>query len=126
MLGIGAIRREHIQIKSVLSDLGSIIGNASKFNSFIFLFKEFGRMWKEHEEKEEVVFQALTKKVKGEFPEKMLLEQHRELKGHWLVLKKFMGDPRSFAIALDTDGRMLIEKFKIHINYEEELFNEMR
>ena len=126
MPGIWTIRREHIQIKRVLSDLGSIIGNNSKFHSFIFLFREFGKMWKLHEEKEEKVFSLLAKNVKGNFPETMLLEQHRELKGHWMVLNKFMEDPEKFAVALDTDGRMLIDKFRRHINYEEELFNEIK
>jgi predicted metal-binding protein len=51
----------------------------------------------------------------------MILDQHKELKGHWIVISKAIKskNDQSMKATLDTDGKMLVEKLTKHIEEEE-------
>ena len=87
------------------------------------IMDELGYLWDKHEEKEEAVFSKLMR-ADNPFMYKKVLMEHRELRGHWKCLKQALreGNRRDIWITLDTDGRMIIEKFRKHISNEETLF----
>ena len=49
----------------------------------------------------------------------------KNIKGHKKVLKEAItkGDEREIKVALDTDGRMLLDKLKEHLDHEERVIN---
>jgi HD superfamily phosphohydrolase len=120
------IKKEHELLGKILNDIESFLDKENIDVSVVAgLLHDFGKMWNSHELREERIFAEKTKKD-GSFPEEtMLIEQHRELRGHWLVLQNALGsdDKEKIRVALDTDGRMLIDKFRNHISFEEEFFD---
>jgi hypothetical protein len=56
------------------------------------------------------------------------LEEHRQLKGHWKVVQDFLktSDDNKIRVALDTDGRMLIDKLREHMNAEDNFFDTLK
>ena len=100
--------------------------NEDKINylNVVRKFEDFKNIWDKHEKREEHLlyfFQQLGRP----FPvESMFLEQHRELRGHWKVLENAMklNDVKKLDVVLDTDGRMLINKIRGHINKEDRFF----
>ncbi|MBS3077206.1 hemerythrin domain-containing protein [Candidatus Pacearchaeota archaeon] len=119
------IRREHEKIFDILSEICSFL-DEEEIDSLAIanLLHDFGIIWNSHELREERIF--AEKNRAGGFPEEtMLVEQHRELRGHWMILQEAIGsgDEEKIRVALDTDGRMLIDKFRKHIQFEEEYFD---
>ena len=57
----------------------------------------------------------------------MYIDEHRELKGHWLVLEECLnsGDELKMRIAIETDGMMLIDKLKKHMDEEDKFFEKV-
>lgn len=124
MYVIKLLKKEHAQIRGILSEMESLIGTDNQFYVASLLDK-LKQVWDRHEFREERIFQV--SKSKGmPFPEEtMLLEQHRELKGHWKVLREMFsrGNKQKIGVALDTDGRMMIEKFRRHMGAEDDFFD---
>ena len=77
-------------------------------------------MWNKHEREEHERFDSTPFHI-----EAMLLERDRQLRGHWRVLKRAvrLRDPLEMKVSLDTDGRMLYDKVRNHIQIEEELLH---
>ncbi|MFH1425554.1 MAG: hemerythrin domain-containing protein [archaeon] len=119
------LKKEHEQINDLLSDIEAFYKDDSNSFYLTTLFKRLNRIWDEHELREERIFQV--SKEKGmPFPnETMLLQEHRELKGHWKVIEKALakGNKKEIRTSLDTDCKMLISKFKNHIAGEEDYFD---
>ena len=127
MQGIDEIREEHEWIMNTISKINSLIGKKNSQEEVIILLKSLSNIWHSHEEKEEVLFSSIKQHSREYFPEEMLIEQHRELRGHWKVLSKVinLNNPLKLEVALDTDGKMLISKFIKHIDEEEMLFDKL-
>jgi hypothetical protein len=57
----------------------------------------------------------------------MLIGEHIQLRGHWNILQQALGtDKEALRVALDTDGKILIEKLREHITKENEFFDKLR
>lgn len=125
MQPISKIKREHIIINEKLNKIEQAILKKIHREDMKSLFHDFEIFWAQHEEKEEKFFDWFAQHG-GEIPfHKMIISQHEQLKGHWKIIKDFM-ETRSdneLEIALDTDGKMIIDKFRKHIEKEEEYFN---
>lgn len=115
--------KEHEQINQELIEL-EVIMNSEEINysNLIHVFKKLHDFWNFHEDREELFFTNIKKKGAKINFEKTLIE-HRELKGHWTVIRNAInsGDENEVKISLDTDGKMLIDKLRRHMNEEEEL-----
>src|SRR3989344_1369828 len=116
---ISELQKEHSEIKGLLSKIENSIDNNVNGEFIVELFDDLDKTWNRHEKREEKIFNKIVRYGKMPF-EKMLLNEHRELRGHWKVLRIAM-DPvkKMFRVALDTDGRMLIRKLKEHIAIED-------
>ena len=126
MYAVTEIREEHVIIKRRLRAILGMFGTVVKCREISDSLKEFENFWTRHEEKEEKYFDLFKKNGK-KFPyHKTLVSEHKQLKGHWKVLQGFLENKSDLEleIALDTDGRMLIEKFLKHVDSEERYFDE--
>lgn len=129
MDAIPLLKKEHKEMLNTLNEIESFM-NKEKNDGLLTIsniLKDFSVFWNRHEEREESFFE-LCKDVGKPVPdEKMLLHEHKELKGHWKILENYikLKDPDKLRVALDTDGRMLIAKFKKHISKEEAFLDEM-
>jgi hypothetical protein len=123
------LRKEHEKIDNFLSEIDSFLDRERIDPPVVAnVLHDFGNIWNSHELREERIFAETTKR-EGNFPEEtMLIEQHKELRGHWQVLQEAISseDENKIKIALDTDGRMLIDKFRKHIQFEEEYFDSLK
>lgn len=120
------MKREHVKINKILCQIENCM-KERKVNHFEALkgLVDLKSIWDEHEFKEEGLF-SFFEGFGRPFPvESMFLEQHRQLKGHWKILQEAINlqNWEKFEIALNTDGRMLIDKFREHIKAEEDFFN---
>ncbi|MEK6893802.1 MAG: hemerythrin domain-containing protein [Nanoarchaeota archaeon] len=126
MEAIQILKKEHLKIQELLLEIENALNEKEPHSYTIILkFNNLGVFWDKHEKKEERFLDFIAKNRK-DFPvEKMLLEQHRELRGHWRVLQEAIHSRSGIPlqVALDTDGRMLIDKFRKHIFLEEEFFD---
>lgn len=125
---ITILKKEHQHIKTILSNLEYAIKDGLSKIHFISQINKIDSIWNTHEKREEEFFDWFKKKG-NKFPtEKFLLDEHRELRGHWNVLKK-AANLRSnidFRTALDTDGKILIDKFRKHIEIEDKFLSNLK
>lgn len=115
------LRNEHEVIRGYLIELEYLAERGFARVQFDTLLNKMSLLWDIHEKQEEVFFDLLES-INNRFQnKKMLLKEHRELRGHWRVLKEAVksGDFNRCKVAFDTDGRMLAEKVRIHIEKED-------
>jgi hypothetical protein len=115
------IKEDHVILKSKIFDLDNTIKSKSQREIIHHLFNEIETFWAEHEIREEEFFNEYEKSS-PHFPfTAMFIKEHKELKGHWHVIKDFIENrnDKELHIALETDGQMLLEKFRNHINKED-------
>lgn len=129
MTDIDKLKEEHVEISAVLDEIERNINEENSSASFYTpLLEKLKEVWDKHERKEEKMF-FMGKENPKVFPtETMLLDQHKQLRGHWKVLKDTLAnkdDILNIIVALDTDGRMLIQKFRKHFQMEEEFFDKL-
>lgn len=114
---------EHSEINVILSEIEEIIDSEEiNFSNLVHTFNKFFHLWDEHEKNEEELFSFLEKN-KINFPIFKFIFEHRELRGHKKVLEDAIKSGSDFKIkvALDTDGRILINKIKRHMAYEDDI-----
>ncbi|MBI2632032.1 hypothetical protein HYW75_03445 [Candidatus Pacearchaeota archaeon] len=114
---ISDIKKEHAKIELLLKNIEQHMENNIPIPYLIFCLTKLNSIWNEHERKEEDIFNP-----NSDFPvEKMIIEQHRQLRGHWRIISGSIseGDVNKILVSLNTDGRMLIDKFRKHMNLEE-------
>jgi len=126
---INYIKEDHKKIRYFLYTINSLIENNDKimFGKIVILFNNLDKFWTEHEKREEKLFD-LFRKNGTPFPtETMLLDQHREIRGHWKVLQLSLKtkDDEKLRVAFDTDGKMLIGKLLRHLDIEDGFFNKV-
>lgn len=125
MVSVKVIKRDHEKIIRSLSEIEEVLNKINiNINNFSHKFNNFNILWDSHEKREEKWFKRFKGDKFGVFAERFVFE-HRELKGHNKVIKDAIksGDELKVRIALDTDGRILINKLRTHIGRENELFN---
>lgn len=123
---INIIKKEHIKIKEILSKMDECV-NEEKINHLnaMKLLEDLKGIWDIHEKKEEGLF-YFFQGIGRPFPvETMFLEQHKQLRGHLKVLQDAINskDMNKLGVALDTDGKMLIDKIRMHIRDEDKFFD---
>lgn len=116
------LKEEHAKLRSGLLEIESFI--QKKEIDAEALEKKLNQLcnfWNEHEKREEEYFQLLSTKNKPFPTTPSLMEQHRELRGHWTVLRKAVSSKKAdkIRVALDTDGRMLVQKLREHMDLED-------
>lgn len=86
--------------------------------------QRIAEFWNEHEAKEEVLFKKF-KLNHIKFPIGKMDLAHKQLKGHWQAMHETIKtkDFDKIQIALETDGKMFVDKLIKHIDIEEGLFN---
>lgn len=122
---INEIKKEHVRIRRILAKMLNVVdAKELKISDLKKCCHELNVLWDSHEAKEDHIFNHMIKD--SQFPgEKGILEQHRQLRGHWKVLKDALetGQNLKIKVAIDTDGRMLVDKFMKHMDGEERYFD---
>ncbi len=121
------LKKEHEEIRNILVALECLIENNPTIYKVKEILNKLGEMWDVHEKREEAAFEFFEKEG-IEMPFKtMFIAEHREFKGHWKVLNKYVSSSHAkiLNVALETDGRMLIDKFRKHMALEEIFFNKI-
>mgnify|MGYP001583585885 CR=1 FL=1 len=117
---------EHRQIERELDELEHAMNEDEDLNisHISHIFNQLHNLWNSHEEKEEEFFKQLSDNG-ANLPFSRFLFEHQELKGHKKVVHDAInsGSHLKIKVALDTDGRMLINKLRRHIEDEEELIS---
>jgi hemerythrin-like domain-containing protein len=123
---INILKEEHDEMRKILRELETVMAKKSEgFYNVYGLLEKFGKIWNEHEVREEKFFD-LCEDMGKQFPnEVMFIGEHRELSGHWKVIKKAADskDESRVRVSLDTDGKMLINKIRAHMNQEDKMFD---
>ncbi len=124
MLPVEVIEKEHGVIRRRLDDIEKAFSESDREN-ILMLLLDFESYWNSHEEKEEKFLDWFEENSGEEFPfGKTLVNEHRRLRGHWKVLKDFLLNKRGpqLAAALNTDGKMVLDKIREHIRKEDAFF----
>ncbi|MFA5992751.1 MAG: hemerythrin domain-containing protein [Candidatus Pacearchaeota archaeon] len=131
MVSLTNLRKEHVKIGVEIDELEAVMSSDEiNYPNLIHVFKNLVPIWNSHEDKEEKLFSRLQK----EYPaldfsvvDRMLFD-HKELKGHRKVVSDAISSGSEFEIkiALDTDGRMMLDKIRRHIKDENELFDNIQ
>jgi len=124
---ISYIKKDHIKIRGLLEKINSLL-NENKINhlNVIKELESLRNIWDKHEHGEEEVLYFFKQYVQKPFPSSaMFIEQHQQFKGHWKVLQDAIksGDLSKLEVALDTDGKMFVQKLKEHIAAEDKFFD---
>ncbi|MBU0761027.1 MAG: hemerythrin domain-containing protein [Nanoarchaeota archaeon] len=125
---IETLKGEHEAIRGIFDKVeGCLSVDELDVGNLANLLHDFGKIWDAHELMEENLFH-LSQEKGPPFPEEtMFLEQHKELRGHWKVLQDAVGssDDARIKVAIETDGKMLMEKLKSHMGSEDDFFEIM-
>jgi hypothetical protein len=121
---LSLISDEHKTMLSMIRDIEQSIRNERLLPQTPVQLLEFGILWNAHESHEDKLLAAIGGDHFSRDEQHLILSQHRELKGHWRILTHaiIQQDPETLRVALDTDGRMLFDKFRKHIAHENSLF----
>jgi len=119
---IKELKKEHAVLSKKIQALREMFGFSLDRERIKLSLGDFEKFWNSHEEKEENFF---NERKDLDFA-KMIIEEHLDLRGHWEVIQKYL-DKRDVAlkVALETDGKMILDKFEKHIKKEEEYFNSL-
>ncbi|MBI2629177.1 hemerythrin domain-containing protein [Candidatus Pacearchaeota archaeon] len=124
MNSVERLLEEHRQMERQLEELEMSMSEDEEplnVSHITNVFRKLHNLWNEHEKKEEDFFIRL-KNEGASLPFEKVLFEHQELRGHKKVLNDAInsGSDIRIMVALDTDGRMLINKLRKHIEDEEE------
>ena len=120
-----AIQKEHYFLCALILDIKRTVKRRKV--DYIVLKEKLARFydfWKKHEKREESLLRKFNSLGKP-FPTEMaILDEHRQLRGHWHIIQESIdsGDNFSIKLAFDTDGAMFIEKLMKHIELENNFF----
>lgn len=120
---IEELKNEHEEIEREFIELESIMEDEDiNYSNFAHVFKRLCELWDEHELKEEKIFPVM-KKEQIIIPVKTMMTQHRDLKLHKIAIDEaiYSGSQVEMKKALDEHVKVMIEKFRGHINTEENI-----
>ncbi|MDP3987435.1 MAG: hypothetical protein Q8P81_04390, partial [Nanoarchaeota archaeon] len=116
------LKKEHEDIFKSIIEVEEVIedGNTSA-SEIIYIFTNFLRLVKQHEQNESFIFRKLENNCDLKVPMYKIMIDSRRINGHVFVMKKAMHsqDETNLRVALDNDGRMLLSKIKEQIFREE-------
>ncbi len=122
---VSLLKEEHIKMKEMFLEIERFIngGSSVDYRKFGHHFKRLDEIWENHEKREDALIKEYAKK-NNLIPEKSLSEKHRQLRGYWNSIRRALDakDCEKLAMVLDTDGRMLLERFAFCIDSEEKFF----
>ncbi|PIN90007.1 hypothetical protein COU57_04815 [Candidatus Pacearchaeota archaeon CG10_big_fil_rev_8_21_14_0_10_32_14] len=115
--------QEHLLIRGLLDQLEVFIIEQDEIDldKLSRTLSNIDTLWNAHEEKEEKFLKKISDWGVNLPNEKMIIEEHREIRGHWKILQKSLKskNKQEVLVTLDTDGKMVIEKFRSHMAREE-------
>ncbi len=115
--------QEHLLIRGLLDQLEvfNIEQDDLDLERLSRTLSNLDALWNAHEIKEERFLDKLNNEGVWIPNEKTIIEEHREIRGHWRVLQESLRNKEIIGTwtALDTDGKMLIEKLRTHMAKEE-------
>lgn len=120
---IEKLKQEHEEIERELAELESIMQDEIiNYPNLVHVLKTLCNFWDKHEQKEEGVFQIL-KHERIVMPVKAMLFDHKTLGVHKDALNKAINSGSEIEVknALNTHGKIIIEKLRKHINDEDEI-----
>ena len=97
------IKIEHKEIREILDEIEKMLNSEQESYYYINLLDKFEIIWDKHEEREER-FLKLFAEQNIDFPYyKMMLGEHKQLRGHWKVIKDAIkgADKSKIFIAFD-------------------------
>ena len=117
---IKKIKEEHVIIKRFLKEIESSITNKINRESLLNLLRKFESFWSQHEEKEERFFNTISNLENDFLYHKTIITDHKNLRGHWKILINYIKNKPDLdlQIALETDGKMFLDKFQEHLAHE--------
>jgi hypothetical protein len=123
---LNTLKKEHEKIAKEIGKFEEMIDGRFMYTKLFNTFVNLQELWNDHEIKEARIFSNVYT-INIPLPEKMPFE-HKILKGHKKVISDAIvsGNENEIKVALDTDGRMLIDKLKEHIQEEERLLNKLQ
>jgi hypothetical protein len=123
MNSIEKLKQEHEELERDLIELESIMQeNTINYPNLIHTLKNLVECWDKHEQKEELIFPIL-KHERIIVPVEKMMFDHKNLKPHKEAMSKAINSGSEFEIknALNTHGKIIIEKLRKHINDEDEI-----
>jgi len=123
MNSIEKLKQEHEEIERELAELEAIMSEDSiNYPNLLHVFKTLIELWDKHEQKEETIFPIL-KHERIVIPVKAMLFDHKTLGVHREAIKKAINSGSEIEVknALNTHGKLIIEKLRKHINDEDEI-----
>ena len=126
-MSIEKIKKEHEQIEREIVELETIMEDDQiNYPNLIHVFRKLHNFWNSHESREEVFFEDIFEK-NSKFPVDKIAFEHKELNGYARAIHDAIksGDEAEIKVSLDTDGKMLLDKLKKHMEFEEILFDKL-
>lgn len=123
MNSIEKLKEEHEILERELVELESIMEDEIiNYSNLIHVFNNLCKIWDEHELKEERIFPIL-KHERIVVPVRTMLCQHGELRKYKEAINKAIASGSEIKVkeALNTHGKAMVEKFRKHINDEDEI-----
>jgi hypothetical protein len=117
------IKKEHEIIERELIELETVMEDEEfNYTNMQHVFRKLNSIWNSHEEREEMFLKNLLSENTS-FPIEKRKIEHRELRGHCKVINDAInsGDVGEMEVSLETDGKMMIDKFRKHMVDEEDL-----
>jgi len=123
MNSIEKLKQEHEEIERELSELELIMQDEIiNYSNLLHTLKNLVEYWDKHEQREERIFPIL-KHEKIIIPVKTMLFDHKILRVHKDAIKNAINSKSELKVkdALNTHGKIIIEKLRKHINDEDEI-----
>lgn len=123
MNSIEKLKQEHEEIERDLIELETIMQDEIiNYPNLLHTINNLIECWDKHEEKEERIFPIL-KHEQIIIPVKEMLFDHKKLGIHKEAIKKAINSGNELEVknALNSHGKIIIEKLRKHINDEDEI-----
>ena len=138
MTSLEILRKEHKALEIELKELEALISpeideiegeeeeKEVNYPNLTHTIKRLIEFWNSHEGKEEKFLREMEDKYQN-LKFDTILFQHKELSGHKTVIMNAINSGNEFEIkvALDTDGRIILDKIRKHMKEENELFDKI-
>ncbi len=122
---LNEIEKDHDIIRAIFLEIEDLAKQDEKIDIMKLEIKlaRLSEIWDKHETAEEEFFYKLSQK-KQDIPIEKFLVEHKQLKGHFKAIKEVISSKENnrIKVALETDGKMLMEKIKKHMELEEIFF----
>lgn len=126
---IVGLKREHEGIKDILDEIERFINKAEEISPSKVekTFEGLNSLWSKHEFKENRLFERFILRNNPVDGGEMFIDQHKELRDHWKIIREaiYSEDKGKIREALNKDGKILIDKFRKHIEEEEKFFRHL-